>query len=212
MCSFFNVRAEGYDQHMAENIEGFTEFYHSIETAFPATDKSIEILDLGAGTGLELEHIFTKAPNAKITAVDVSRLMLNKLVDKYTEFSSQIKIIEGSYIYLDFNKRYYDFAISIMSFHHLLPKKKVKLYEKIKNSLCPSGKYIEGDYIVSEIEETNFLAEFNEWNKNHQYEDGKYHIDIPFSEKTQFEALRKAGFNKINVIFRASRSNVVIAA
>jgi len=40
---------------------------------------------------------------------------------------------------------------------------------------------------------------------------GKYHIDIPFSEERQIQVLKDAGFENINVVFRASRSNVVAA-
>ena len=42
-------------------------------------------------------------------------------------------------------------------------------------------------------------------------DNGQYHIDIPFSEETQFRALKDAGFRNIDVIFRSSRSNVVVA-
>lgn len=211
MKLFFDERVNGYDQHMADNLEGFAEFYKNIAIPFPKTDKSIDILDIGAGTGLELDFIFEKAPNAKVTAVDLSKSMLNRLIEKYKTYSSQIVTIEASYVTLDLNERCYDFVVSVMSLHHLLPQKKISLYEKIIKSLRPSGTYIEGDYIVSETEEIKLLAEFHEWRKNNHSEDGQYHIDIPFSETTQLKTLKEAGFSDADVIFRISKSNIVVA-
>lgn len=211
MKLFFNARVEEYDQHMTDNIVGFTAFYNSIGAPFPKTDESIEILDLGAGTGIELDFIFAKAPNAKVTAVDISKSMLNKLIEKYQAYTSQIETIEASYLTLDFKECYYDYVISVMSLHHLLPPKKIGLYEKIRKSLGPSGMYIEGDYIVSETEERKLLADFNKWRENNRFEDGDYHIDIPFSETTQGNTLRQAGFSKVEIIFQVAKCNIVVA-
>jgi len=76
MKSFFDLRVESYDEHMSSNVEDFNEFYSMIAAPFEKTDRLIEVLDVGAGTGIELEFIFAKAPNAKITAVDLSEEML----------------------------------------------------------------------------------------------------------------------------------------
>lgn len=38
-----------------------------------------KILDLGAGTGLELIHLFEIYPNASVTVIDISENMLNEL-------------------------------------------------------------------------------------------------------------------------------------
>ena len=72
MKSFFDIRFENYDVHMASSVEEFTDFYKKIADPFTETDEPIEILDLGAGTGIELGFILTKAPNARITAVEMA--------------------------------------------------------------------------------------------------------------------------------------------
>ena len=68
----------------------------------------MEILDLGCGTGLELEGIFSKAPNAVITCIDLSEKMLSKLTSKYSRFLDQIKPIKGSYLIVPFPEKKYD--------------------------------------------------------------------------------------------------------
>lgn len=212
MKSFFDLRVEGYDKHMASNVEDFNKFYSKIADPFEKTDEPIEILDLGAGTGIELDFIFAKAPNARITAVDLSEEMLKKLARKYEIFSSQITTIADSYLSLELTPCSFDFVVSVMSLHHLMPAKKIALYKKLKKALVPTGAFVEGDYIVSLEEERRLLKEFQLHKKNYSIlEDGQYHIDIPFSEKTQIRALKDAGFREVKVIFRTSRSNIVVA-
>ncbi len=76
MRSFFNLRAEGYEKHMEDAINSFEEYYKLVSSTLKYTEEVIEILDLGCGTGLELEEIFNKAPNARVTCIDLSEEML----------------------------------------------------------------------------------------------------------------------------------------
>jgi tRNA (cmo5U34)-methyltransferase len=212
MKSFFDERVAGYDEHMAAILEDYHNFYKNIAAPFQNTDKPIEVLDLGAGTGIELEYIFEKAPNARITAVDLSEEMLKRLVKKYEAISSQINTIADSYLSLELRPSSFSYIVTVMSLHHLMPAKKIDLYKKLRNALVPAGSFIEGDYVVSAEEEKRLLYEFYQYKKNTPLiEDGEYHIDIPFSEGTQIMALKDAGFQNINVIFRTSRANVVVA-
>ena len=212
MKSFFDLGVNGYDEHMASTVEDYWNFYSKIATPFEKTDEPIEVLDLGAGTGIELEFIFDKAPNAKITAVDLSEVMLKKLVKKYVTFSSQIRTIVDSYLSLKLKPHSFNYVVSVMSLHHLMPAKKIALYKKLRNALVPTGAYVEGDYIVSLEEEKRLLKEFSLQKRNHSLlDDGQYHIDIPFSEERQIRALKDAGFKEVDIIFRTSRSNVVVA-
>jgi tRNA (cmo5U34)-methyltransferase len=153
MRSFFDLRVNGYDEHMASHVEDYDNFYSKIAVPFKRTNEPIQILDLGAGTGIELEFILAKAPNAKITAIDLSEIMLKKLFEKYETFGSQIKIITGSYLSLDLKPHSFDYAVSVMSLHHLIPAKKSALYKKLSKALVPTGAFVEGDYIVSSEEE-----------------------------------------------------------
>lgn len=57
MEAFFENRLAGYDEHMLASIEGAREFYRFTASLLPMEEKSV-VLDLGCGTGLELEEYF----------------------------------------------------------------------------------------------------------------------------------------------------------
>ena len=68
--SFFNEKIDTYD-------DVHSTFMETKKTIADNLDKdTIEILDLGAGTGLELIHVFELFPNAKVKVIDISEKML----------------------------------------------------------------------------------------------------------------------------------------
>lgn len=203
MASFFNERAEGYENHMKETVNSFDAYYHLVSDPILRTLEPVEILDLGCGTGLEIKGILEKAPNAKITCIDMSEKMLEILLINYQEHSSHIRIIKDSYLTVPYEQGKYDYVISVMTMHHFLQDEKRKLYEKTKKALKDGGKYIEGDYIVSAENEEKWLEEYKKaYAEEGLKEGGLYHIDIPFSMETQQRLLKEAGFNKFQLIFR----------
>lgn len=209
MEEFFDVRAESYDEHMAEYVDDYEGFYSSIAGAINETDKRIKILDLGCGTGLELEYIFERVPNALVTGIDLSQEMLAKLLNKYRDKSAQIKVISSSYFDIDFQTREYDYIVSVMSLHHFLPDIKLNLYKKIWRALKPGGFYIEGDYIVSKIKEVELLADYNDRLENNEFlKEELFHLDIPFSIETQQELFDRAGFTDFELIFEGDEAGV----
>jgi tRNA (cmo5U34)-methyltransferase len=60
MADFFNTRAETYDAHQKDSIESFDQFYDSISSCVTSTKSEVRILDIGCGTGLELEGILKR--------------------------------------------------------------------------------------------------------------------------------------------------------
>ena len=57
MADFFENRLIGYDEHMLTAIESANEFYPFTAKMLPAVENCC-ILDLGCGTGLELEEYY----------------------------------------------------------------------------------------------------------------------------------------------------------
>ncbi|MFC1948937.1 methyltransferase domain-containing protein [Chloroflexota bacterium] len=212
MADFFNKRVETYDDHMKENVESFDQFYESISSCVAKTRSKIRILDIGCGTGLELKWVFERAPNATITAVDISSGMLHRLLNRYKEHQNRIIPIQGSYLNYCFNKEYYDYVIAVYTLHHLLPDAKRELYQRILNSLKSRGIYIEGDYIVSKEKECELLSIYKQISKKSDaVTNGSHHIDIPMSLETQKHLLMDAGFSKMDIIWEKSRSAVYAA-
>ena len=89
MSDFFEARIDGYDEHMMNNIESANEFYPFTAKQLP-TSESCQILDLGCGTGLELQEYYTFNPTARVTGIDLSQVMLSEL--KHTLAERHIKI------------------------------------------------------------------------------------------------------------------------
>ena len=61
MDDFFAARIDGYDEHMKRDIEGASGFYAYTASLLPSAEGS-RVLDLGCGTGLELEEYFALNP------------------------------------------------------------------------------------------------------------------------------------------------------
>lgn len=203
MGSFFNSRAEGYEKHMKDAINSFEEYYKLVSSTLKYTEEVIEILDLGCGTGLELEEIFNKVPNARVTCIDLSEEMLKILKEKYKDKLNQINIIVASYLEEELGVSKYDYIFGVMTMHHFLYNEKLELYKKIKLALKEEGSYIEGDYVVSKYYEKKWLKRREELLKEYENEKIKlYHIDIPFSLTTQKRLLKEAGFKNLHIIFQ----------
>ncbi len=212
MADFFNKRVEGYEEHMQGCVAGFSRFYNTISQPIPNTEKSLHILDLGCGTGLEIEGVLRKAPNASLVCVDVSREMLAKLKKKYGTRAANITVVNKSYLTFSYETAKYDYVISVLTMHHQDYDAKLKLYTSIRNALKDGACYIEGDYIVSEEEEREMLSKYYALKKSDpEILDGSHHIDIPFSRITQCRLFKAAGFSKIDVIWNEGNNLIFVA-
>jgi len=211
MNEFFDVRADIYDRHMQKNIENFSEFYNAVIEPISFSEEKLELLDIGCGTGLELDGIFFKLPNSIITCNDISDKMMEKLKEKYTSKSSQIKYLKGSYTELEFTENHFDFVVSVMTVHHLLPEPKIALYKKLRKSLKEGGVYVEGDFVVDPKTAEQYRTQYDEITKNlKEKSSGFYHLDLPFSVETQLKLFRQAGFSEIDVYWKKAFASVFV--
>ena len=209
MTDFFTARAEGYDEHMLLNVEGCKEAYKEVAKLIPAACKSL--LDLGCGTGLELDEIFKKLPGTAVTGIDLTQAMLDKLKQKYQ--GKSIDLICGSYFDVDLGTSKYDCAVSFQTMHHFSHDAKTALYRKVLQSLKENGIYIESDYMVEEQEEEDFYyAENKRIRKELNLPEREfYHYDTPCTINNQISMLTMAGFSKAEKVFRAENTTIVIA-
>ncbi len=211
MERFFDVRAPGYDEHMRSVIRSFASFYGGIAAAMPATDAAIRVLDLGCGTGLELEGIWARAPRARITGIDLSGEMLARLQRRWPERASQIDLIKGSYLEHPLGERIFDCIVSVMTLHHLPPDRKADLYARARASLVPGGIYVEGDYVVEPAEEARLLSVYQEATRDEQPGAPQRHIDVPASVGTQEALLHGAGFTDFRLCWREDNAAIYTA-
>ena len=199
MNEFFNKRLDGYDEHMMTNIESSDVFYPFTADCLPKTDGA-KILDLGCGTGLELEHYFRLNPSAKITGIDLTESMLNALKNKFPE--KDLTLICGSYFDVPFDENTFDAAVSVESLHHFTKEEKIPLYTKLFKALKDGGYFILTDYFaLTDEDEQAFRNELLRLKKEQGIDDNEfYHYDTPLTVEHETEALLEAGFSSVEVL------------
>ena len=199
MADFFENRLDGYDEHMMTNIEAADEFYPFTAKQLPTTE-NCHILDLGCGTGLELEEYYPLNPSAKITGVDLSQGMLSALKKKFAD--KDITLICGSYFDVPFGMSLFDSAVSVESLHHFTKAEKVPLYAKLHRALKDGGYFVLTDYFSLTDEEEQMHRENLSELKTEQgiSDDAFYHYDTPLTVKHETEALLEAVFSSVEVL------------
>ena len=199
MNEFFDKRLDGYDEHMMTNIESSDVFYPYTANCLPKTNGA-KILDLGCGTGLELEHYFKINPSAKITGIDLTESMLNALRNKFPE--KDLSLICGSYFDVPFEENTFDAAVSVESLHHFTKEEKVPLYTKLCKALKDGGYFILTDYFaLSDEDERTFRNELLRLKNEQGIDDnGFYHYDTPLTVEHETQALLEAGFSFVEVL------------
>lgn len=192
MDDFFTARLEGYDHQMLVNVEGCAEGYAAVARLLPAGTKTL--LDLGCGTGLELDEIFKRMPDAAVTGIDMTPAMLEALRRKYPE--KDLTLIAADYFTQDFGTDCFDAAVSVESLHHFTHDAKLGLYRKLYAALRPGGVYVECDYMVeTQAEEDFYFAELARLKAEQGLDETAfYHYDTPCTVENQQKLLQAAGF------------------
>ena len=193
MRDFFEARLDGYDAHMMTNIESATAFYPFTAKMLPAI-ANCHILDLGCGTGLELEAYYLLCPSAKVTGIDLSQGMLSALDQKFAD--KDITLSVGSYFDVPLGKNVFDAAVSVESLHHFTKEEKIPLYAKLHAALKEKGYFILTDYFSLSDEEEKMHRQSLIALKAEQgiCNDEFYHYDTPLTVKHETEALLEGGF------------------
>jgi len=181
MDDFFENRLEGYDQHMRTNIQGAGEFYRFTAEHLPM-QPGCQVLDLGCGTGLELEEYFALNPTAQVTGVDLSAAMLRALEGKFP----------GEYAG----------AGSVESLHHLTQEQKLPLYQKLCQALAPGGWFVLTDYFAESPQlERQYFQDLERLKEEQRITDGGfYHYDTPLTLEHEVQVLERAGFSREDVL------------
>jgi tRNA (cmo5U34)-methyltransferase len=201
MESFFNERLSGYEAHMKESYIYDAAKAHLMDQ-FDATQDPVSILDLGCGTGLEIEYILRKTPNARFICIDLNEKMLELLKTNYQGFMNQIETVKASYFDYDMGQNRFHYVVASMTMHHWLYAPKLSIYQRIFDALKPGGKFINDDYLVHESEEAQMLANYLQLKASSVIKDGEfYHIDIPFSLNTERRVFAEAGFLNVKVVY-----------
>lgn len=209
MGEFFERRLDGYEEHMMTGDEP-KKFYPLTAKLLPAAE-NCKILDLGCGTGLELDEYFKVNPSAEVTGIDLAAEMLNVLRKKHPD--KKLNLLNGSYFDEPFGTEVFDGAVSVESIHHFTQEQKIKLYKKLHDALKENGYFILTDYFSEdEAEEQEFfrtLAQLKE--QQGICDDEFYHFDTPLTAEHEIEVLQAGGFSKVEILGKWS-STVLMKA
>ena len=199
MGEFFDARLSGYEEHQLTCIEFAEEFYPFTAEQLPVFSEA-RVLDLGCGTGLELNEYFKINPAACVTGIDLAPGMLAELKHKF--YDKNIYLIQGSYFDALFGKDAFDAVVSVESLHHFTQEQKIPLYKKIYDSLKCDGYFILTDYFAeTDDQEKLFRSEYNRLKQEQGIIDDEfYHYDTPLTVEHELEALRYGGFPDISIL------------
>ena len=199
MSDFFEKRLEGYDAHMRTNIASATEFYPFTAKCLPLWE-NCHILDLGCGTGLELEEYYALNPSARVTGIDLSYGMLSVLRQKFPD--KDLHLIADSYFAVPFGEGVFDAAVSVESLHHFTKEEKEPLYTRLYKALKATGYFLLTDYFsLSEEEERMHRRNLMTLMAEQGIKDRVlYHYDTPLTVEHETEALLAAGFSSVEVL------------
>lgn len=192
MTDFFRVRLEQYEDHMAI----WQEAYRRLPVLIPEATQTL--LDLGCGTGLEIDELLKCFPKLQITGVDLSRDMLAQLQKKHP----QVRCIQGDYFQTELGNECFDCAVSVESLHHFTPERKLGLYQRIYRALKFGGQFWEVDYLACCREEEELLMETcREKRRSSGIPDNVFvHFDTPLTVEHETELLLQAGFSSVELV------------
>lgn len=197
MAEFFTVRENGYDEHMAQ----FAPCYDVTAAHIPSDCR--KLLDLGCGSGLELDALdrICQADGREfpsVVGVDMTKALVDQLFAKHPDKDITVKM--GSYFDVPFGTEEFDCAVSVESIHHFSLDEKLPLFRKVWEALKPGGVFLQCDYFAACEEEVEMHEEH--WRvrraMNRDIGDGEFvHIDRPKMAYDEAAVMKRAGFSDV---------------
>ena len=141
----FDLAAEDYDRTRRRLVPGFDDFYRAaIDLIQFPRESALEVLDLGAGTGLMAAFIAYSFPNARITMVDISNEMLERARARFELAGPRFRFEVSDYG-VDRIQEKYDAIVSGLSIHHLSDEQKRSLFKRIHGALNDNGVFVNAE-------------------------------------------------------------------
>jgi tRNA (cmo5U34)-methyltransferase len=208
----FNASVAYYDDWMRKALPNYDDLFGTAKKLIPFDPGlPIEVLDLGAGTGLFASHVLEKMPHARFVLIDVADKMLAVARDRFQSCLPQFEFVIADYRSLQVSHDF-DLVISSLSIHHLMDDEKQSLFKTVYGVLRKPGLFINVDQIRGE---TAFLRElyWNAWlTQVRQREPSETRIqesidrrrtyDHDASLADQLRWLAEAGFVNVDCVYK----------
>jgi tRNA (cmo5U34)-methyltransferase len=146
----FNATIEYYDEWMEKALPNYHDIFGTALALIPFEPQApMDVLDLGAGTGLFSKHVLARFPRASFVLYDLADKMLGVAKERFRQQAEQFSYSVGDYRQLR-TDRTFDLVISSLSIHHLADAEKRALFGDICRLLRPGGVFINVDQIRGE--------------------------------------------------------------
>jgi len=208
----FEEEASEFDSIILKLVPHYTQMIDALVSSIPFKNTdSINIIDLGCGTGYVSMNLKERFPNSKLTCLDFAENMIAQAkirMKKYKDVTFYLEDIRK----FEFDKKY-DAVVSSLALHHLETNKdKIKFYKKIFDALEPEGVFYNSDIILGSNEALHRLY-LNKWKEfmakslpGDEIEDtwmAKHHKeDRPEVLLDQIYWLKDIGFKQIDIIWK----------
>lgn len=166
---FFDNLADQWDQMTKQN-------FRSIKTILNISGlkKELNILDIATGTGVLIPFLEKFKPE-HITAIDVSKKMIERAVVKYKDKYNNIDFIYGNFY--EFEEKNFDYAICYRAYPHFTDK---ELFAKHLSSCLKLG----GRFVIAHSESKEVIN--NRHNSNHTSSEAK-NLESALKEEEYFK-------------------------
>lgn len=194
MDAFFDARIEEYEAHMSP----WKAHYPWMASLLPEGIQTL--LDIGCGTGLELDCVFARFPSLQVTGIDLSEEMLSQLQRKHGDKS--LRLVRADYFAHPLGEDCFDAAVSFETLHHFTQEKKTQLFAKLRRCLKPGGTYLQCDYVArtQAIEDLVFAESARRRARDGIAPDAFVHFDTPLTLEHEMQAMREAGFAYVELV------------
>ncbi len=210
ISSVFDELQAVYTQKMIGWVPFYQENIEKMLPSFPASEKSLQFLDLGTGNGNVAALMLQNHPSAHLTLVDASEKMLQACQErfrKYNRIKYELALMQDLTLPTD----HYDLITASFSLHHIDHPRKAKVIELIHRWLKPGGYFSYLDLFIDHRDANYhdlvaYWQEFvvakvgrEEWNElfdHHQ----KY--DIPCNLSDAMKWIQEAGFQEVLVTIK----------
>jgi tRNA (cmo5U34)-methyltransferase len=208
----FNETVQYYDDWIRKAVPGYSDLFAVAKELIPFTSSdAIDVLDLGAGTGLFSRHVLERCPKGRFVLYDIAGKMLDVARERFRKFPGQFRFVTADYRTLE-DAGSFDLVISSLSIHHLDDREKKELCRQVYEVLRKPGIFINIDLVQGP---TPYLEELycSDWYEKMRRAgaadeeiragiERRLAYDRDALMEDQLRWLREAGFTDVDCVYR----------